>query len=132
MDESHGADSIAATLWAPLMPAPPDFERRDLIVMGSSSKGHEYVDMMRHYCGTFRRDWLMIPATCRPLHVRNSEVLNSKIVQSNCLWDVLNIIRQAGFWPLAPSLCTEEMLPGPGAAVGLLIAPEPIQNHNQV
>ena len=132
IDESHGADSFAATLWAPLMTAPPDFERRDLIVMGSSSKGREYVDMMRHYCDTFSRDGLMIPPTCRPLHVRNSEVRNGKIAQSNCLWDVLRIIRQAGFWLSAPSLCAEEMLPGPRAAFGRLTTPESIQNHNQV
>ncbi len=45
IDESHSADSIAVTLWAPLLTAPPDFERRDVIVMGSSFKGREYFVM---------------------------------------------------------------------------------------
>jgi hypothetical protein len=82
------------------MTALPGFERRDLIVMGSSFERREYVAMMRHYCGTFRRDWLTIPATGRPLYVRHGEVhqpRGGKIVQPNCLWDVLDIIRQAGF-----------------------------------
>ena len=85
MDESHGADSIAVTLWTAFMTALPDFKRRDRIVMGGSFEGREYFIMKGHYCGTFRRDWLMIPATCCPLHVRNSEERNGKIVQSNCL-----------------------------------------------
>jgi len=30
-------------------------------------------------------------------------------VQSTCLWDILDLIRQAGHWPLAPSLGAEGM-----------------------
>ena len=36
-----------------------------------------------------------------------------KIVQSSCLWDVLDLLRQADFWTLAPSLGTEGMWPTP-------------------
>ncbi|WP_245622420.1 nuclear transport factor 2 family protein [Litoreibacter arenae] len=125
MNESHGHEGLVATLWMPLMTALPDLERRDLIVMGGSFEGREYVAMMGHYCGTFRHDWLTIPATGRPLYIRYGEVhemRDGKIVQSNCLWDVLDVIRQAGFWPLAPSLGTEGMWPGPLTADGLLFS----------
>nr|WP_282569245.1 ester cyclase [Aliiroseovarius sp. S1339] len=125
MNESHGADSLITTLWTPLMTALPDLERRDQIVMGGSFEGREYVAMTGHYCGTFRRDWLTIPATGRPIYLRYGEVhelRDGKIVQSNCLWDVLDVFRQAGFWPLAPSLGTEGMWPGPLTADGLLLS----------
>lgn len=123
MNESHGIESLETTLWLPLMRTFPDLERRDQIVMGGSYEGREYVAMMGHYCGTFRHDWLGIPATGRPVYIRYGEVHQvheGKIVQSNCLWDVLDVIRQAGFWPLAPSLGTEGMWAGPFTADGLI------------
>ena len=43
-------------------------------------------------------------------------------MQSNCLWDVLDVIRQAGFWPLAPSLGAEGMWLGPITGDGLRFA----------
>ena len=79
--------------------------------------------MVGHYCGTFREDWLTIPATGRPVYIRYGEVhevRDGRIVQSNCLWDILDVIRQAGFWPLAPSLGTEGMWPGPITGDGLV------------
>ena len=83
------------------------------------------VAAMGHYCGTFREDWLGIPATGRPVYIRYGEVHHveaSSIVQSWCLWDVLDVIRQAGFWPVAPSLGTEEMWPAPITADGVVLA----------
>ncbi len=40
------------------------------------------------------------------------------------LIDVLDVIRQAGFWPLAPSLGTEEMWPAPFTADGVVLTPQ--------
>jgi hypothetical protein len=58
MGESRDAESICATRRTPLPIALPDLERRDLIVMGGSFEGREYVAMMGHYRCTFRRHWL--------------------------------------------------------------------------
>jgi predicted ester cyclase len=123
INEHQGIEAIASQVWVPLLDAFPDLERRDLIVAGGSYEGRDYVAMIGHYCGTFRRDWLGIPATGAPLFIRYGEVhqiVNGRIVQSNCLWDVLDVIRQAGFWPLVPSLGTEGMWPGPITGDGLL------------
>jgi len=132
MDESHGTDSVAERLWTPLMAALPDLERRDLIVTGGRFDGRDYVAMLGHYCGTFRRDWLDIPATGQVLYLRYGEVhemRDGRIVQSNCLWDVLDVVRQAGLWPIAPSLGTEGMWPGPLTGDGLdLKARDPAQS----
>lgn len=127
INESSGTEALAARLWTPLMTAFPDLERRDLIVIGGRFEGREYVAMVGHYCGTFRRDWFTIPATGRPVYIRFGEVhevREGKIVQSNCLWDILDVIRQTGYWPLAPSLGVEGMWPGPLTADGLAFAPQ--------
>lgn len=122
MNQTTGRDSLMTTLWAPLFAAMPDVERRDLLVVGGQYQGRNYVGMIGHYCGIFRHDWLGIPATGRPVWLRYGEVhevKDGKIVQSNCLWDVLDLIRQAGFWPLPPSLGTEGRWSGPIVGDGL-------------
>ena len=123
----RGVEAMAAQVWQPLAAAFPDLERRDVILVGGSYEGRDYVAALGHYCGTFRRDWLTIPATGRPVFLRYGEVhqvVDGRIVQSNCLWDILDLIRQAGFWPLAPSLGTEGMWPGPITADGIVLTPQ--------
>jgi predicted ester cyclase len=123
INEMTGTGPIGAQVWQPLKTAFPDLERRDLIVVGGSHEGRDYVAMVGHCCGTFRADWLGIPATGRPVYLRYGEVhqvMDGRIVQSNCLWDVLDLIRQAGFWPIAPSLGVEGMWPGPITGDGLV------------
>lgn len=123
LNERHGTAAVAADVWLPLKAALPDMERRDLICVGGSFEGRDYVAMVGHYCGTFRKDWLGIPATGRPVFLRYGEVhqvQDGRIAQSNCLWDVLDLIRQAGIWPVAPSLGVEGMWPGPITGDGLV------------
>lgn len=127
LNEMRGITAMTEQVWMPLIEAFPDLERRDLILVGGSYEGRDYVAMVGHYCGTFRRDWLTIPATGRMMFLRYGEVhqvQEGKIVQSNCLWDILDVIRQAGFWPLAPSLGTEGMWPGPITADGIVLTPQ--------
>jgi predicted ester cyclase len=122
INEMRGLEAVEAQVWAPLIRAFPDLERRDLIVVGGDYEGRDYLAAVGHYCGTFREDWLTIPATGRPVWIRYGEVhqvRDGHIVQSSCLWDILDVIRQAGFWPIAPSLGTEGMWPGPITGDGL-------------
>jgi predicted ester cyclase len=124
LNEMRGIEAIEAQVWRPLIEAFPDLERRDGIVIGGHSHGTDIVGTVGHLCGTFRRDWLGIPATGRPIYLRSGEfhvVREGKIAQSTVLLDVLDVIRQAGFWPLAPSLGTEEMWPGPLTADGVVL-----------
>jgi predicted ester cyclase len=132
MNEKRSIAAVGAEVWKPLKMAMPDLERRDLIVVGGQFEGRDYVAMIGHYCGTFRSDWLGIPATGRPVFLRYGEVhqvVDGRIVQSNCLWDVLDLIRQAGLWPIAPSLGVEGMWPGPITGDGLVFhASDPVQS----
>ncbi len=124
MNDAESLDEIAENVWSPLIESFPDLERRDSIFVGGSWEGRDYVAAVGNYCGTFRRDWLTIPATGRPVFIRYGEVHqveDSRIVLSTCLWDVLDVIRQAGFWPIAPSLGTEGMWPGPITGDGIVL-----------
>src|SRR5215207_9131897 len=87
LNEMRGTEAVAARVWQPLLHAFPDLERRDLIVAGGEYEGRDYVAMLGHYCGTFRRDWLTIPATGRPVFLRYGEVhqvRGGRIAQSTC------------------------------------------------
>ncbi len=127
MNEMTGVEAMAATVWRPLLTAFPDLERRDTLLIGGHWNGGDWVGAVGHYCGTFRRDWLTIPATGRPIYIRYGEfhrVEGDKIAESTVLIDVLDVIRQAGFWPLAPSLGTEEQWPCPFTADGIVLSPQ--------
>ncbi|MEL6946142.1 MAG: ester cyclase [Pseudomonadota bacterium] len=124
LNEMVGPDAIAKTVWEPLFNAFPDLERREGILVGGRYQGRTMVASMSHYVGTFRRDWLDIPATGQPIFLRACEVHvieNGKIVQSTCIWDILDVMRQAGYWPLPPSWGTECLWPGPFTGDGVVL-----------
>ena len=127
LNEMVGVDAIAAKVWLPLKRSFPDLERRDTILIAGECYGTHLVGAVGHYLGTFREDWLGIPATGRPVYIRYGEfhaMADGKIAQSTVLIDVLDVIRQAGFWPLAPSLGTEEQWPCPFTADGIVLTPQ--------
>jgi predicted ester cyclase len=127
MNESTGNAAALQAIWAPLKTALPDLERRDLIYVGGSYLGRSYIAAMGQYCGTMRGDWRGIPATHKTVTLRYGEVwqidADGHVVQANLLWDVLDVMRQAGLWPLAPSLGVEEPWQGPITGDGLRLAP---------
>ena len=125
LNEMTGTAAMAAKVWLPLLKAFPDLERRDTILVGGDSDGARKIAAVGHYLGTFREDWLGIPATGRPVYLRYGEVHElraGKIAQSTVLIDVLDVMRQAGFWPIAPSLGTEEQWPCPFTADGIVLS----------
>ena len=124
MNEMTGVEAIESIVWGPLIASFPDLERRDTIVIGGRFQERDYVGMVGHLAGSFRRDWNGIPATDQLIYLRYGEfhqMVNGKIVQSTVLLDVLDFIRQAGFWPMAPSLGAEGMWPGPISSDGIVL-----------
>ncbi|MEM9732843.1 MAG: ester cyclase [Pseudomonadota bacterium] len=129
LNEMNGVNAVAETVWQPLLASFSDLERRDEIVVGGRyvdrfGKTRDHVACMGGFMGTFKQNWLGIPATGQPILIRYGEVhemRDGKIIQSNCLWDVLDVIRQAGFWPLAPSWGTEGLWRGPITGDGLVL-----------
>jgi predicted ester cyclase len=127
IDGVAGIAAIAANVYAPLKAALPDLERRDTIFVGGTYGGHALIACLGSYCGTMRGDWLGIPATGKTLNVRYGEVYrldaNGRVVEASLLWDVLDAMRQAGVWPLAPALGNVEMWPMPLTADGIRLGP---------
>jgi len=126
MNEMRGADAAVAGIWARLFAAFPDVERRDTVFVAGRYQAKTFIAAIGHYCGTMKGDWFGIPATGRTVFLRYGEVWqiddHGRAVQANLLWDVLDVMRQAGVWPLAPSLGVEGMWPGPLTADGLRLA----------
>ena len=131
-NEVQGVAAIAQVFWQPLLHAFPDMERREQLLIGGQYQGRDYVGAMGHLCGRFQQDWLGLPATGQLLYLRYGEfhqLVDGRIVQSTVLLDVLDAVRQMGWWPLPPSPGFEGMWAGPLAGDGLVLtAQDPAQS----
>ena len=66
-----------------------------------------------------------MPATHGVVHLRYGEVhryVDGRIAHTYALIDLLDLMRQAGVWPLPPSLGAEGMWPGPATGDGLRLS----------
>ncbi|UWR23230.1 ester cyclase [Sulfitobacter sp. S190] len=122
-----GVDAYFERTYLPLLRAVPDLERRDYIVMaGPDGDGADWVGCGGYYCGTFARPWLDIPPTCHLVHMRFHEfyrIEDGKVVEMQALWDIPEVMMQAGAWPMVPSLGREWHVPGPATQDGFVPGP---------
>jgi predicted ester cyclase len=122
-----GVDAYFDKIYAPLLRAVPDLERRDQIVMaGPTPQGDDWVGCCGYYCGTFAAPWLDIPATGHLVHMRFHEFyrfVDGRIVEMQALWDIPEVMMQAGVWPMQPSLGREWHVPGPASNDGIAAGP---------
>ncbi|MEO0380240.1 MAG: ester cyclase [Pseudomonadota bacterium] len=122
-----GVDAYVDKAFAPLIAAVPDLERRDTIVMaGPTPEGDDWVGCGGYYTGTFMRPWLDIPPTGHIIHMRFHEFyrfVDGRVVEMQALWDIPEVMMQAGAWPMVPSLGREWHVPGPATCDGLIPGP---------
>ena len=120
----HGPEGLVDGAFVPLAAAMPDVERRDTIVMaGHDEAGACWVGCAGAYVGTFARPLFDVPPTGHMAHLRFHEFFRfeaGKIAEIQALWDLPELMIQAGAWPLAPSLGREWYVPGPATQDGLL------------
>ncbi|WP_300036168.1 ester cyclase [uncultured Roseobacter sp.] len=123
----RGVDAYVEGAYMPLLRAVPDLERRDFIVMaGPTPEGADWVGCGGYYCGTFAAPWLDVPATGHMMHLRFHEfyrVEDGRITEMQALWDIPEVMMQAGAWPMSPSLGREWHVPGPATCDGLVPGP---------
>jgi len=126
-EDLAGPQGLFETAYLPLSRALPDFERRDTIVMaGDSLLGANWVGCAGYYTGTFFAPWLDIPPTGHQVAMRFHEFfrcVDGRIVEMQALWDIPEVMMQAGAWPMVPSLGREWHVPGPATADGHVPAP---------
>lgn len=113
--------------YAPLFDAWPDLERRDTIVIaGTDDDGALWVGACGYYTGTFLGPWIDIPPTGHMCAMRFHEfyrIDGDRVSEIQALWDIPEVMIQAGAWPMAPSLGREWQVPGPTTQDGLVPGP---------
>jgi len=123
INDLSGADALLSGFWRPLLHAFPDLQRTCEIFIG----GHRHwVGAIGYFSGTFTNDWLGIPATGREIIIRFGEfsaVYGGKIGLTYIIPDVLDVIRQAGYQVVPPSLGKEGQITGPMTGDGVLLTP---------
>ncbi len=127
INELTGASAGLSALWLPLRKALPDMERRDYFVAGGRYREGYWVACMGEYVGTFVQDWLGIPATRGVVQLRFCEahkLHKDKIAVSYIFLDALDLMRQAGYFPIAPSLGKEMAWLPPQTLDGVVLTPQ--------
>jgi len=123
----NGPSELYEQVYAPLITAIPDLERRDYIIM--SGKGANdgldgnWVGCGGFYTGIFAKPWLDIPATNHPVTMRFHEfyqIEDGKIIAMQALWDIPEVMMQANAWPMTPSLGVEWLVPSPATQDGIV------------
>ncbi|MCG6904722.1 MAG: ester cyclase [Rhodobacter sp.] len=106
-----------------LLDAWPDLERREHIVIGGhDADGAFWVGCCGAYVGTFSAPFLNIPPTGRAAHMRFHEffrIEGERVVEMQAIWDIPEVMMQAGVWPLGPGLGRDGFVPGPATQDGL-------------
>lgn len=125
-EDLNGPRSLLNDALLPLANALPDLERRDTIVVAGPSKlGSNWVGCCGYYTGHFARPFLDIPPTGHQASMRFHEfyrVEDGRVVEMQALWDIPELMMQAGAWPMAPSLGREWHVPAPATQDGLKMA----------
>jgi predicted ester cyclase len=127
LGEIEGVDAFYAKALAPLIEAWPDVERREQIVIaGTDDHGNDWVGCGGYYLGLSLGPWMGIPPTGHIVHMRFHEFfrfVEGRVVEMQSLWDIPEVMMQAGAWPMAPSLGREWHIPAPAGMDGLVDGP---------
>ncbi|GAM62918.1 hypothetical protein JCM19232_4595 [Vibrio ishigakensis] len=115
--------ALAYEVYQPLLEAVPDLEKRTYISMAGEARGACWVGVAGYYTGSFLEPWLDIPPTGHQMSMRFHEfyrVEDNKVVEVQALWDIPQLMMQAGVWPMVPSLGWEWNPPAPASNDGLV------------
>ena len=120
-----GADALITDFWEPFRHSFPDVQWRADILMGGWLGDEQWVSGMGYLTGTFVHDWLDIPANNRKTNIHFGQFLrleNERVAESYVIFDMLALIKQAGFLLLPPSRGTDggKVLP-PSGRDGILL-----------
>ena len=131
----QGSRAFVDKFWQPLMHSFPDLERQTHVFFGGESNGRRDGDLSLdggmwvtgtgYFNGTFSEDYLGIPSTGAKVHIRWGEfcrLKDGKIVEVYFLLDYVDLMQQAGFDVLPPSLGADGHYPPPAADDGVMLA----------
>ncbi|MEZ4726085.1 MAG: ester cyclase [Caldilineaceae bacterium] len=137
INQLQGVEAFVNAFWLPLRHSFPDLKRQTHIFLGGESNGRVddnlaldgkwWVSGTGYLSGTFARDYLTIPATGRPVNIRWGEFCRleaGQMVESYFLLDLIDLMQQAGYHVLPPSLGQDGLYPPPAAGDGVLLDPQ--------
>jgi len=130
-----GVEALITDFWQPLLTSFPDLKRNAYIFLGGYDEGfgnlsraeevEEWVSGCGYLTGTFHQDWLGIPATGKKTNIFFGQfyrMQEGKIAENYVVFDILSVIRQAGFQVMPPALGMEGgKIPAPYARDGVLL-----------
>lgn len=127
-DFASGALDVLAEAW-------PDVERRDYIVIaGDDPDGATWVGAAGYYTGTFVRPFLDIPPTGHQTTMRFHEFFrmeDGRVTEMQALWDIPEVMMQAGAWPMGPPLGRTWTAPAPATNDGIRSADRDIEHSER-
>ncbi len=146
IDQLLGVDALISGFWEPLLNSFPDLKRTPYIFLGGiddgesaygTGDGDQWVSGCGYLTGTFVRDWLGIPATGKKTNIHFGQfyvMSEGKITESYVMFDILSVMRQAGFQVLPPAPGAEGgKVPGPAAKDGVMLTDQdPLESRRTV
>lgn len=118
----NGITAYLQDFWLPLQKAFPDLETQPYILIGGAYEGRDYVSCTGNFIGTFKETWHGIPPTHQPTWLRYAGhfmIENGKIVKAWYFFDMLDVMRQAGFH-FFPNKGIEWIPPAPMTGDGMV------------
>lgn len=134
INEISGIEAGLRDLWLPIRQALPDMERHNYLVAGGRYLDGNWIGCMGHYLGSFESDLLGIPATRGVVSLRfceGHELREGKIETSYLFIDFLDLMRQAGYFPIAESLGREMQWLPPRTLDGVILSPQDEERSRQ-
>ncbi len=146
IDQLGGVDNLISGFWLPLFRSFPDLKIRPYIFMGGVETGEsewagevgaEWVSGCGYMTGTFAKDWLGIPATGAKTNIWFGvfhKMRAGKIAASYAQYDILAVMRQAGYQVLPPAPGAEGgKVPAPVARDGILLTEQdPLESRKSL
>lgn len=122
VNELSGIDAVVGDFLVPLALSMPDLERRAFIHIPGEYQGEQWVAGTGYLVGTFSSPLFGIPATGKSLYLRYSELVKldkGRISQCYLFPDFLDVMQQAGVYPLRPALGHDGLILPPSTLNGL-------------
>ncbi|QGN54511.1 ester cyclase [Novosphingobium sp. Gsoil 351] len=116
-----GLDAVHERFFVPLRTAFPNYEQRIAFALGGGYEGRDMASTWGYVLGTFDAPWLGIPPTFGLAYLNfgfNAIVRDGKIAKAYILLDIVDLMRQAGHYPLRQAPGTSELWPFPPCDTG--------------
>lgn len=118
-----GRKNIGEEFYKRYLRAFPDARKQLDFLFGGESDGNDWVVTAGNLTGNFMEEWLGIPPTKLTTWVRFVEFFelkDGKIVQSKMFFDLVSLLRQAGY-KIMDTIAPEIVIPGPEGNNGIIL-----------